>query len=164
MRRVWMFLGVGVLLAAGLILGHAGWKVYRNRTAQVCALCNRPVHPETRVVGLMGNHRAALCCPACALTAQQQTGAALRLISLTDYETRAELETHRAYIAENSDVNHCAHAAALLDEFKTPHQVRYDRCSPSYIAFGRREAAERFVAEHGGRLLRFSELYTTPRP
>ena len=41
---------------------------------------------------------------------------------------------------------------------KQPMHVHFDRCSPSLLAFAKREAAEAFMREHGGRMVRFSEL------
>ena len=121
-------------------------------------MCSRPVHPESRTVALIDGRKAMFCCPACALTVQRQSGKAVKLIALTDYETRAELAPDRAYIVENSDLNHCARTAALLDQTKTPHHVQFDRCSPGYLAFAHRPVAENFLKNHGGRLMRLSEL------
>lgn len=158
MRRLLILFGVAILLAIGLGVGYTGWKISRSRAAQVCAICNRPVHPESKVIGFVEERRGVFCCPACALTAHRQTGKPVRLISLTDYETKTELLPEQAYIVQDSDVNPCARAGALVDETNTPHQVHFDRCSPSYLAFAHRSAAESFIEKHGGKLMRFDEL------
>jgi nitrous oxide reductase accessory protein NosL len=41
---------------------------------------------------------------------------------------------------------------------KRASDVHYDRCSPSILAFAQRSDAAQFAREHGGEVLRFSEL------
>ena len=152
------WLGVASLLVLVLGLGYAGWRIRRSSEPPVCQACSRPVHIHTRTVGMVGDHRELFCCPACALTAHDQTGKAVRIVELTDYETNSALATDRAFLVRGSDVNPCRLQHGPLDPDKQPTAVQFDRCSPSLLAFGRRDPAERFVKEHGGEVLSFSEL------
>ena len=155
-KGVW--LGAAVMLAVVLGLGYAGWRISRSSEPQVCQACSRPIHAHTRTVGLVGDRRELFCCPACALTAHDQTGRALRIVELTDYETNSPLSPSQAYMVRGSDVNTCAQQHGPVDPDKQPTVLHFDRCSPSLLAFVGRQAAARFAREHGGEVLSFSEL------
>jgi hypothetical protein len=45
-----------------------------------------------------------------------------------------------------------------MDADKRPAEVQYDRCIPSMLAFGRRADAAKFVQEHGGQVLPFTDV------
>lgn len=64
---------------------------------------------------------------------------------------------------QGSTVNLCIRRHMLTDEHKHAARLDFDRCSPSILAFARRESAERFVRQHGGVLLRFEELAASYR-
>lgn len=161
MKRTGVWLGVAFLLAALLGLGYAGWRTWRASEAQVCQACSRPIHSHTRTVGLVGNHRELFCCPACALTTHDQSGRAVRIVELTDYETNSALAPSQAYLVRGSDVNMCAQRHGPVDPDKQPTAVHFDRCSPSLLAFARQDAAARFAKAHGGDVLSFSDLAAT---
>jgi hypothetical protein len=147
-----------LLLAAALAGIYAAWTAYRVAAVRLCDVCRRPVEARTRTVGLMGNRREKFCCPACALTAHLQGGQTVRLIELTDYETGAGLPPEQAYLVKDSDVNPCARPHTMPDEMMHPLAQHFDRCSPGLVAFGRKAAAERFAAEHGGTVLPYQEM------
>jgi hypothetical protein len=107
---------------------------------------------------MIGNRRELFCCPACALTTHDQDGRPVRIVELTDYETSSPLAPSQAYMVRGSDVNTCAQQNGPVDQDKQPTVVRFDRCSPSLLAFVGRDAAARFAKDHGGEVLSFSEL------
>jgi len=158
MKRAGVWLGAAVMLAVVLGLGYAGWRISRPAEPQVCQVCSRPIHAHSRTVGLVGDRREQFCCPACALATHEQSGRAVRIVELTDYETSSSLAPSGAYIVRGSDVNTCAleHGPVVAD--KQPTVVHFDRCSPSLLAFVGRDAAARFAKEHRGEVLSFSEL------
>ena len=158
MRRSGAFVAVGLLLAAGLILGYSFWKTERSRAAQVCSGCSRPIHSYSRTVAYVGNRQQLFCCPTCALTERQQTGTTVRVVRVTDYETGSGIAPEGAYLVQDSDMNHCARTAPIVDEARGVYPVRFDRCSPGYLAFAQRTAAERFIQKHGGKLVRFEDV------
>jgi len=157
-KRRGALVGAACLLAVVLGLVYAGWKTWRASEAQICQVCSRPIHSQTRTAGVAGGGREMFCCPACALTAHDQSGNAVRIVELTDYETNSTLDPSQAFLVRGSDVNICARQHGPVDPDKQPTVVHFDRCSPSLLAFARRDAAVRFAREHGGELLRFSAL------
>ena len=158
MNRKGIWLGTALLLAVVLGLGYGGWKAWRSREARICQMCSRPIHIHTRTVGVVGNRRESYCCPACALTAHDQSGGAVKIVELADYETGSPVSPTQAVLVRGSDVNFCAQQHGPVDTDKQPTAVAFDRCSPSLLAFVNREAAARFAKEHGGEVMSFSEL------
>ena len=158
MNRKGVWLGAAVMLAVLLGLGYAGWRIFRSSEPQVCQVCSRPIHAHSKTVGLVGDRREQFCCPACALATHEQSGRAVRIVELTDYETSSPLAPSQAYIVRGSDVNTCAQQHGPGGPDKQPTHVHFDRCSPSLLAFVGRDAAARFASEHGGDVLSFSEL------
>ena len=158
MKRKGVWLGAAVVLAVVLGLGYAGWRISRSSEPQVCQVCSRPIHANSRTVGLVGNRRELFCCPACAMTTHDQNGRPVKIVELTDYETSSPLAPSQAYIVRGSDVNTCAQQHGPVDPDKQPTDVHFDRCSPSLLAFVGREAAGRFARQHGGEVLNFSAL------
>lgn len=158
MRGRWSGIILLFLLATALVGVYAAWTAHRVGAVRLCEVCRRPVEARTRTVGLIGNRRETFCCPACALTAHLQGGQAVRLIGLTDYETGVRLSPEQTYLVKGSDVNPCARPHTMPDETMHPLAQHFDRCSPGLLAFGRKAAAERFVAEHGGTVLPYQEM------
>ena len=147
----------GVLVAITASLGYTWWRLGRFEPP-VCGVCTRPLHANSGVVGLVEAKRHRFCCPACALTAHRQIGKPVELLELTDYESGASLKPEGAYLVVNSGVNHCVRERMLLDRDKHPSPLHFDRCSPSMIAFARREAADEFARHNGGSIQLFQEV------
>jgi hypothetical protein len=158
MRRKVAWFGGIALLAAGLALGYAGWKLAHATHEELCSACRRPVHPRSRTVGLLADRRVVFCCPACALSEHHQTGKRVQLIELTDYMSDAKLPPERAYLVQGSDVNLCIPQPATVDESKQPAGVRFDRCAPGLLAFARQQDAARFADQHGGQMVSATRL------
>ena len=106
----------------------------------------------------LGTAGSLFCCPACALTAHDQNGKAVRVVELTDYETNAALSPDRAYVVRGSDVNPCAQSDGPVGPDKQPTVVHFDRCSPSLLAFATGQSAASFAREHGGEVFSFSDF------
>jgi hypothetical protein len=121
-------------------------------------VCKRDLHKHTRTVAIVDRNREAFCCPTCAFAARTQGRAAVRIVELSDYNTHTPLNPESAVIVRDSDHNPCMQQHSMIDHTKHPQQVTYDRCSPSIIAFASRAAAERFQAQHGGKVIAFTEL------
>ncbi len=163
MSRNSKWFGIATLVILTVALAYTGFRMSRSSIEQVCGICARPIHHHSRVVGLIGEHRKTFCCVACALSTQRQTGRPVEELELTDYETDSSLLSEDAYLAVGTDVNLCTRHRPLMDETKQSYPVGFDRCSPSILAFAHRESAERFVQEHGGKLMRFAELAASSR-
>jgi len=169
MTRAQRAVGLGIVFAAALALGYAGWKINSLSRATVCELSGRPIHPNMRTVAFIGNSRKILCCPACALTAGAQTHQPVRFEELTDFETARRLRPDNVFAVQGSDVIPCDFPHnSLTTEILTPEgrpvPVVFDRCSPSILVFANQTSAERFASEHGGRAGTFSELANASVP
>jgi len=132
----------------------------QNRVAQLCDACRRPLHANSTTLADLSDRRQVFCCPACALSARLQGGERFKIVAFTDYATGKTLLPSTALLVRGSDVNLCARVRPLIDEVKEPHPVHYDRCSPSFVAFGDKAAAARFIEAHGGTTVRFDEVFT----
>lgn len=159
-RRQQVF-GLSIVVALALGFGYAGLKLTTSR-APVCQVCSRAIHKDMRTVAIVGTKRDIFCCPTCALSARAQLHQAVRFEQLSDFATGNPLRPADAFAVEGSDVVPCVHTHEILDQDRQPTPVAFDRCSPSIIAFANRVGAERFAAEHGGRVDTFSHL--TERP
>jgi hypothetical protein len=155
------FFGFAVLLALVLGLGYAGLRLTTGR-APVCQVCGRAIHRDMRTVAFIGGRREVLCCPTCALSAGTQLHKEVRFDSLADFGTGRRLQPADAFAVEGSDVIPCDRTHAIVNRDRQPAVERFDRCSPSIIAFANRAAAERFASEHGGRVDTFLHLIQQP--
>jgi hypothetical protein len=158
MKSKGTLLGLAVLLSLGLLLGYAGWRIRYASQDQLCYACNRAISEQMRTVASVNGRHELFCCPTCALRRHRQTGEKVKVAGLTDYYSRKNLAPDTAFVVEGSDVNHCVHDHMLLSQDKQINPMEFDRCSPSIISFGDREAADRFAGTHGGRVLPFQEL------
>ena len=154
-RRVW-FVGLTVVLAV-LALGYAGWTTFAHADADQCYACKRPIHAHSKTVAFTDGRSRLFCCPACALSQQQQTGKPISITQLTSFLTGKALSPDNSFVVKASDVNMCEHKKELIDADKRPADLRYDRCAPSLIAFAERSDAVQFAREHGGEVMPFSQ-------
>ena len=155
MKR-WLSALAIVVVAVGL--GYAAFNAYRRSQPELCYASQRPVHAQTRTVAMVGGRPRVFCCPACALTEREQEGKPVQITELTDFLTGAKLSPAEAIVVKSSDVNMCARMKGFMSEEKRVADVRYDRCSPSILAFAHRTDARQFAREHGGEVVPFSEI------
>lgn len=147
---------VAILVLAGL--GYATWRFVGERNAQACRACARPVHSHMRTIAILDGKRSHYCCPACALSEHQQSGKQVQVVELTDYLSNMALKPESSYMVRNSDVNPCLQHRPAVGEDSQPLESRFDRCSPSVLAFHDRQSAAAFAGEHGGQVVKFSDF------
>jgi len=140
-----------LLLSAALVAALTACSV----RADQCWVCQREIAPRVRVTLSLENGRQVhACCPRCALHYGTESGRSVRRIEVSDYASNGTLDLKQAYLVEGSDEAPCLkHHHPMIDEGGTPMQVCYDRCMPSLVAFGSREAAAAFQEEHGGAVI-----------
>jgi hypothetical protein len=138
--------GVGLVILLGILL------IQVRQDPDVCYVCQRPVHAHSKTVAVAGGRARPFCCPACALSQHA------RITGLTSFTTSAPLAPDNAWVVRGSDLNMCVRTQELIGADKRAADLRYDRCLPGILAFARRDEAARFASEHGGEVLRFSEL------
>ena len=149
----------GILTILVLIgLGYSAWYFVKERSAQSCRACLRPVHSHMKTVAIINGKRAIYCCPACALSAHQQSGQPVQVVELTDYLSNGPLQPDSSLVVRNSDVNPCLQHHPVVGENSQPLEEHFDRCTPSVLAFSNRTEAQGFAREHGGQVLRFSDF------
>lgn len=154
--RPFAFTLVSIVVLGGL--GYSGWLYFAQLEHQTCRACSRPIHDHSRTVASIDGKPGYYCCPTCALTEHQQAGKPVLITQVTDYLGGVALVPSESYIVRNSDVNPCTRHEAALTPDKHPMHPHFDRCSPSMLAFREMKTARAFVAEHGGQVLRFTEL------
>lgn len=152
------WLAVLAIAAVAIGLGYAGFNSYRRSQPELCYASNREIHPDMRTVAIVDGKARVFCCPACALSEHAQEGKPVRVTELTDFFTRAKLSPNDAFIVRGGDVNMCVRTHELMNADKRPVDLQYDRCSPSILAFGRKEEAMQYAREHGGEVLAFSQI------
>ncbi len=156
MNRKFAILGWLVLAAFVVGISYTGVRIY-STSPEMCQVCHRHIHAETRTVAEADGERMTLCCPTCIRMVRKMRGVDLTVVSLTDHDTGEDLDPATAWVVTGSSVNHCLRARAHADDQKQTIAMDFDRCSPSMIAFGSQAAAEQFQSQHGGELGRFSE-------
>ncbi len=145
---------VAILALAGL--GYSAWHFVKERSAQSCKACTRPVHSHMKTVASLDGKREVYCCPACALSEHQQSGKQGQVVELTDYLSNGQVNPAGGFVVRNSDVNPCLQHHPAVGENNQPLEAHFDRCSPSVLAFQDQKAARAFASEHGGQVARFS--------
>ena len=143
-------LGVALIGAAGYAL-VAYWQ--QGRRENICPFSWREIDPSMATVAEIDGKRQRLCCPACALATAQQSGTPVRIVEMTDFNTKKPLDPKTAFLVRGSNVNPDMHSQPLVDAESQPHPVHYDRCAPSLLAFQTRQQAEAFRRENGREVL-----------
>ncbi len=153
------------LLAVFGGLGYVGWRMLETRGETSCAVCSRPLHPESTVWAEVDGEQRHFCCAACVLWDERQSGESIEITAVSDYSSGAVLEPSEAVFVVDSNVNHCLRQQSVFDPQRTvmdpakePGTLEFDRCSPSILAFSDRSAATEFAAQRGGRLLDIEQL------
>ena len=147
---------LSVIVLALLGLGAYEWKSLRN--PQACGFCRRPISERLRTVVEIDGVRTQVCCPRCAVTESHQEHKAIRLVTVRDYSTAKDLDPAKAWYVSGSHAFACTHDSVRMDEMKQPEALGFDRCSPGTFAFAKREDAELFINQHGGRVLTMEQL------
>jgi hypothetical protein len=129
-----------------------------RREPATCAICRMPIPADTYTGVSMDGRREIVCDPRCALTYQEQTGKPVGLEVVTDFRSRTRLEPRDAFYVTGSDVAPDSHTTAVRAWPATTAELHWHRCLPSVLAFRKRDDAEAFRRQHGGRLTSLAEL------
>jgi hypothetical protein len=143
--------------------GYGAWQLFEARAQASCQVCRRAIHGGSKTVAIVAGKQEVFCCPACALAQARQSGANLRVLSLSDFSSGQALRPDQAWVVRGSDVSPCHAPEARLTPDKHPLERAFDRCEPSLLAFASAEAARAFARDHGGAVLPFAELQAEAR-
>lgn len=81
-----------------------------------------------------------------------------------DFYTGAEIPAEKAYYVEGGDEVYCAHIQPWeRKQSESTAQLAFDRCTPPLIAFATEDGANKYRAEHGGRLLSYQDALESVR-
>lgn len=152
---------LAVVLSALFLVAVAagGYWFLRETKPDACPICQRSIHAHSSaVVNLAGKH-VRVCCIRCGITHNFQVGQPGDVVEVTDYLTDRPMKPDGAFYVEGSEISMCdPHGGGMVDETKHPYARVFDRCEPSTYAFAKREDAESFVRQNGGKLLSWEEL------
>ena len=146
----------GIALLGAIAVG--AWYVLVDRPPADCQICGRPIHTTMDTVAEENGKKLYACCPRCAITLAVQTGRHVRLVQVTDFDTRKALDPAKAYYVEGSQVNVCSSPQMMPGQERVPYERTFDRCSPSVIAFATEDEARAFIIKNGGALKRLDQL------
>ena len=155
-RKVSMAALVLLVAAAGLLIAGQ-WSLHR-RSEEVCGICARHIQPQAEVIAEIGGRRHRVCCAHCAVTEGRQEHKPVRLIEVTDYNTRRKLDPRQAWYVDGSRIVACTHDMTRMNEMKQVQHVAFDRCSPGTFAFDSRAEAGTFAAKNGGIVLNMDDM------
>jgi hypothetical protein len=81
-----------------------------------------------------------------------------------DFYSGSEIPAEKAFYVEGGNEEYCAHVQPVeRKEIQSTAELAYDRCTPPLVAFAKVTDAEKYRAEHGGRLLTYSEAVDSVR-
>lgn len=143
-------------VVAGLLIAGE-WSVHKH-TEEVCGFCARHIHPQAGVIAEVGGRRRHVCCAHCAVTEGRQEHKPVRLIEVTDYNTRRKLDPRQAWFVDGSRIVACTHDMTRMNEMKQVEQAAFDRCSPGTFAFASHAEADTFAANNGGIVRNLEEM------
>lgn len=123
---------------------------------EVCSFCTIKMPHESKTIVLVegeSNPRRA-CSITCALTYQRTTEKKVRFLWVTDFLSGKTLDPKKAIYVVGSDINPCEEhlKSTVLSELRIPLYLDWSRYTPTVLAFAKREDAEKFQKEHGGRV------------
>jgi len=81
-----------------------------------------------------------------------------------DFYTGAEIPAEKSYYVEGGNEVYCTHVQSLeRKQMESSAELAYDRCTPALIAFATEDGAQKYRAQHGGRLLNYAEARESVR-
>ncbi len=150
-------LGLSILFLLGI--AGVGYWLLEETKPKACPICARSIHPHSSAVVLIDKKPVRVCCIRCGITHNFQVGKPGEVAEVTDFVSDKPMKPDGAFYVEGSQVSMCdPHISSLVDQTKHPYNRIFDRCEPSTYAFARREHAEAFVQQNGGKLLTWEEL------
>ncbi|HSR52670.1 MAG TPA: hypothetical protein VLV83_17755 [Acidobacteriota bacterium] len=149
-----------VALAVVVAMGAVSACSWADLRAPDCDVCKRQIHGATHYRMHLENGQVKnTCCARCGLHyEQEQAEAEVVKREVADFDSGEFIDASEAVYVEGSSVHLCCEAMAARDRSGGQYALHWDRCLPSLVAFGTREAAARFAHEHGGHITDFDSL------
>lgn len=153
----------GVVTAIALVaIALVSVLAYRHEVRseeEFCKLCSRPLHAAvTYELELKDGTHERTCCPRCAMHYQAARPETVSQTWATDLASGKRIPADTATYAEGGDVEYCTAGEPPVRREPQGVAVRdFDRCLPTLAAFATRDEAEAYRAQHGGRVLNYSQ-------
>ncbi len=158
-----IILGISILLVVALA-GAVIRRYQAEHTEQICQVCNRPVHAGMGYRLELAARSETACCPRCGMHYELQHAGSVKNALARDFYTGAEIPAQKAFYVEGGNQVYCAHVQPVeRKEMQSAAQLAYDRCIPALVAFTTVSDADKYRAEHGGRLLNYAEALESVR-
>ena len=156
---------IGILLV--LLIAGGFFAVVRHaaRNAPVlCEVCSRPVHEGMGYHLVVAGASKTACCARCGMHFQLLRPGEVRAAFARDFYSGSEIPAENAFYVEGGNEEYCAHVQPVeRKEIQGTAELAYDRCTPPLVAFAKVTDAEKYRAEHGGRLLAYAEALESVR-
>jgi len=156
---------IGILLV--LLIAGGFFAIVRHvaRNAPVlCEVCSRPVHAGMGYHLVVAGASKTACCPRCGMHFQMHQPGKVRAAFARDFYSGSEIPAEKAFYVEGGNEEYCAHVQPVeRKEIQGTAELAYDRCTPPLVAFAKVTDAEKYRAEHGGRLLAYAEALESVR-
>ncbi len=151
---------IGFLFLA--IVAGGSYFAYRRLVLpnRQCDVCGRGIQSgHESIIVLKDGRELYTCCPRCALHHEQNNPRQVTGVQVSDHITGEKVRAQKAVYVEGSDERSCIpETSSPPREPGVAYRREYDRCVPSLVAFKDEEAARRFIASHGGRLLSYGQV------
>jgi hypothetical protein len=153
-----------LMLAVAVLVGTVILRYHAEHTEQLCQVCNRPVHAGMGYRLELSTRSEIACCPRCGMHYELLHTAAVKTAFARDFYTGTEIPAQKAFYVEGGNQVYCAHVQPVERKgIQSSAQLAYDRCIPALVAFANAGGADKYRAEHGGRLLNFAEAQESVR-
>lgn len=151
-------LGMIVLLAlvAGALAG--GWFMAYRQPPAFCQISGRPIQANMLTRVKVDGKLLYACCARCPLTLAERTHQKVQILDVTDYATGKRLRAKDAFFVDGSSMEMCSGPRVRFDQYRMPYVRMFDRCSPSLMAFARKQDAQKFMSTYGGRIQKLDDL------
>jgi hypothetical protein len=130
----------------------------------LCEVCSRPVHTGMGYHLVVAGASKTACCPRCGMHFELHQPGKVRAAFARDFYSGSEIPAEKAFYVEGGNEEYCAHVQPVeRKEIQSDAELAYDRCTPPLVAFAKEADAEKYRAEHGGRLLAYAEAMESVR-
>jgi hypothetical protein len=154
-----------IVVLAAIVGALAGaWFVLYRQPPAFCEISGRPIHADMLTRVKVDGKLLYACCARCPLTLAANTHQKIEILEVTDYATGRRLRARDAYFVDGSRMEMCSTPRLKFDQERTPYVRLFDRCSPSLLAFRRKEDAQEFIEAYGGTLQRLDDLMRQVEP
>lgn len=152
------------MFGLAVLVGFALLRYMKREDLKVCQVCSRPVHTGMGYRLELAGKSEIACCPRCGIHYDLSHPGAVRQAFARDFNTGNEILAQEAYYVEGGNEAYCAHVQPQeRKQLQSIVELVFDRCTPPMLAFAAQDGANKYRAEHGGRLLNYAQARESVR-